>query len=279
MASRVYAGAPTWMIMNDLTKPLLTKQQSAQFKRSKIVIRKWCDDRFRVGAELKRIRDEHLYREDYKSFEEFCETEYNWQRDNAYKLINASETKKSLPANVEIFIQNPAQANALAAVPPSQREAVIADVAKQGEVTAAAITEAAKKLAAEKNPPKEPFVWRDHTNAARVIPDDIAADWCRAEQTGKDLRALVSEAKCAVQKGLKEQDIIFCELHNTDIAPMEQAAYSLKQIMPYALCTTCHGKNRKKCTLCKGRGFISQFRFDQCVPMETKKFLEKVGRK
>src|SRR4029077_10819477 len=53
----------------------------------------------RVARRLRTIRDERLYRKDYKTFDDFCQTELNRKRDYIYKLISARDTLDQLIAD------------------------------------------------------------------------------------------------------------------------------------------------------------------------------------
>lgn len=44
-----------------------------------------------VGMALREIRDNRLYKKNYSSFEEYCQTRWGWSRSNAYNYMQASE--------------------------------------------------------------------------------------------------------------------------------------------------------------------------------------------
>jgi DnaJ-class molecular chaperone len=54
------------------------------------------------------------------------------------------------------------------------------------------------------------------------------------------------------------------------ICGIEQAIATTRAAIPYAVCPTCQGKDVKGCTICNGRGFISEFRYKTCIPEEIK---------
>ena len=198
------------------------------------------------------------------TFKAYCEERWGKTKQRVWQMIKAIEIRDSLRGKSQQLLTNEGQARALAEAPPETRSKVIQEVAKSGPVTAKHITDAIERL--EKTETKIDKV-------GQPIPKDILADWNRAEEIGTHLRNLVSQVKCAVKNGIEEQDIIFSELHNTDIAPIEGTHYTLSQILPHSVCTACKGHEKKKCRLCLGRGFISKFRFEQCVDSETKKVL------
>lgn len=111
------------------------------------------------------------------------------------------------------------------------------------------------------------------------IPDSILADWQRAEAFGSNLRE-ISRIKGELSKGLDDKDPIFIREMNSSAVSMLQNLYAeLKGVIPYAVCTSCQGKQKTKCSLCKGSGFISQFAYNQFVPAETKELRKKVVQK
>jgi len=245
----------------------LTKTESIRLDKLKIEINTWIEDRFKVGEALAEIRDSKLYRRDYETFEDFCKAEFKWGRDNAYKLITAAETKKSLPENVENFIQNAAQANAVARIPLDQREEVLKKAATNGHLTASRITQAAKE---------SKTIFLDKTGWP--IPELLNEDWKRAEDMS-DLLSKISQVKSVVESGLEEPDFIFAEIKNDSVAMLKNIYSNLKRLIPYAVCPSCQGHKRKTCALCGKRGFLSKFNWDTCIPEETKQIRMKAIKK
>jgi hypothetical protein len=236
----------------------MKNELSTQLKKEEKIIQRTKGAFVECGLALARIRDGKLYRSEYETFEGYCSDKWGWGRQRAYQLIEAAETAKGLPRNVNNCLQNEGQARELSKVPKDDREEVLEKASRGGIITAKTIKEAAREKVIELD------------KVGREIPEEILPDWNRAEEVGNTLRQFVSKVKCEVEKGVKEEDLIFAELHNTDIAPIEGVHFSLKQIIPYAVCPTCQGKNRTRCRLCDGRGFISQFRWKQGVPEEIK---------
>jgi hypothetical protein len=111
-----------------------------------------------------------------------------------------------------------------------------------------------------------------------LIPESILADWQRAEAFGSVLRE-ISKVKTILKKGLEDSDLIFAEVNNTTVSTLTNAYGDLKRVLPYAVCSTCQGRIPKKCTSCRGRGFLSEFFYTTCVPEETRKIREKAIKK
>jgi hypothetical protein len=79
----------------------------------------------------------------------------------------------------------------------------------------------------------------------------------------------------------ENRDMLYAEMHfSSALAQAEQLWTDLKTARPFAVCPTCQGQVPEKCTLCRGRGLISEFRWNTCVTREDKEFRSKAkGRK
>lgn len=98
-----------------------------------------------VGNALSQIRDGRLYRETHKTFQDYCQKKWNFDKSYANRLISAAAVVATIVANSDDDYQvippaNEAQANALADVSEDERaeawqEAV--ETAPAGKVTAA----------------------------------------------------------------------------------------------------------------------------------------------
>ncbi len=237
---------------------------------------------FDTGLALIEIRDNKLYREEFDSFEQFCQQQYQIGKSYAYRLIQSAEIKMS---PIGDKIQNEAQARAIAQVPETDRLKVLKIAKKSGDATAAAIAEAAEKVVKNANETAKqvspigdksptPEVRKDAIG--RIIPDGILAEWDRAAKTATHLRSLASQIKCAVEKGLADKDVIFAEILNPTISEAAAIHYQLSQIAPHSVCPKCQAKLKDNCDLCLRRGWISKYRYDSVVTKEQKTFLEKV---
>lgn len=251
----------------------------SRFEILKDKIRGWWEDRFKVGEYLKEIKDGKLYKSDYATFEEFCESEFGIKQAYAYRLIEASDVKTSVSDStiVEKLVR-PSQATALAAVPVEQREEVLTKVAESGPVTAKAITEVAQTITPKPAPSPKLEKEVHHDKTGYPIPEGIWEDWQRAEGFGSNLREL-SRIKGEISRGLEGEDVIFREINSSSVSALTNLYAELKCVLPYAVCTSCQGRQKSKCSLCKQRGFISEFAYKQFVPAETKAMREKARAK
>jgi len=280
------------------------QRKASRFEVLKHQIKSWWDDRFKVGEALLEIREQKLYRADYETFDEFCESEYGFKRAHAYRLIEFADVKASVQMSpIGDKLVRESQARALAPVPEEKRVEVLTEAAKApGPVTAKRITEAARGNGLDphrwtslptgaQNKVKSGAMTVGEANAVYdqqqreekpvqhldrtgyPIPEGILEDWRWCEAFQETLTYL-SRIKVAAEKGIDDQDPRYREITNTTVATLKNAYGDLKRALPYAVCPTCQGRTPKKCTLCKGRGFISEFLYSTAVPEQTKKLRE-----
>jgi len=246
-------------------------QNLSRFEVLKQRVRSWWEGREQVGAALIEIRDHKLYRMEFETFEEFCEHEFGFKRAHAYRLIEFAKVKASVAGSpIGDKITNESQARALATVPEENRVELLTQAAKSGPVTAKRITEAAEKNGHKAK--TEKIIDLDKTGYP--IPETILEEWNRAVAFKETINQL-SQIKLEVETGIEEHDPIFREITNSTVSSLTNAYRDLKRVLPYAVCTSCQGLTPKKCSLCKGRGFLSQFTYSTCIPEQTKKMRER----
>ena len=70
-----------------------------------------------------------------------------------------------------------------------------------------------------------------------------------------------------------ECDMLFGEVNfSSALSQLDQAWTDIKTAKPFAVCPTCQGQLPENCTLCRGRGLISEHRWNTCVTREDKEF-------
>lgn len=92
------------------------------------------------------------------------------------------------------------------------------------------------------------------------IPPSILDDWKQAESFRSTLADL-QRIKLSVGKALDASDLMFREIGQDTFIELNNAWSALKQVLPYAVCPTCQGRTRDKCTVCKQRGYVSEFAY------------------
>lgn len=220
-----------------------------------------------VGHALLEIRDKRLYREKFKTFEDYCQIKWQFNRQRGAQLINAAIEVTSLPPELSTMVNNERAARALAEVPAENKAEVVREAATTGAVTSGSIAKAAEKVAEAKNGGK-PEVPVDATGYP--IPEPALTYWNRAIEVAALLKE-VSNVKCAMERAIDMQDIMYGEINFSTLITDLKSSYSgLKVAVPYAVCPTCSGRVLSPCATCKGRGVVSEFYWKHKVPEKTK---------
>ncbi len=138
---------------------LVTKDETKLLKRLEKTIKSGMGTLFKVAEALSKIKESRLYRNKYKTFEEYCDKRWNFTRRRAYQLIEAGETRDLLPENVKQCFTNVRQLNALAKLPKEARagaaQDIICSIKKTGgKITANTIREATNPTPAPNSPLK-----------------------------------------------------------------------------------------------------------------------------
>lgn len=266
----------------------LTERESKRLAICEKTIQEGLQTCFDTGWALIEIKDTNLYRENFDSFEEYCQGRFRIGKAHAYRLIASAEVKDSLEdTKVGEHIVNEAQARELARVPENQRVKVIKAALKVDEnVTAKAIRDIVQTSptgdmqspmntgTSFKTAPQREVIELD--KEGRAIPPKILELWRRAEQESKAGLALISQTRSALRNVQETDDVCYREMNlSATISNLDNAYGDLKRVVPHAVCHICQGLRPDKCAACKGRGFVSKFFWDMCVPEEYKKLLKK----
>lgn len=211
---------------------MLTSEEMIRLKRLEQTIKNTKAHALECAVALAEICEAKLYRAEFRSFEAYCRAKWDWSREYAYRLLQTAKPK-ALPGK-----RSKKGRKAAAPPPPAP------DTSKPRDV--------------------------ELDKLGRVIPEEILPGWHRAEEF-QELLSQLSLVKVAVEDGLKSEDPIFVEVQNTTLAEIKAVIGDLRRVLPYAVCTTCHGHKPDRCKLCKRRGWISKFLYDTAVAKELKK--------
>jgi len=219
-----------------------------------------------VGLALAEIRDLRLYRREYSGFAEYCREKWGWSKPYCTQLITAAAVVEALPADTKVAIATESQARELAKAGPGERARVVQAVVDSGEpVTAAAIK---RHL-----PPPPPSQVLDATGWP--IPTQLIPLWQRTDEV-QEMLTVLSRVKGALRSAQENKDTLFAEVnYSSALSQLDQAWTDIKTAKPFAVCPTCQGQLPDKCTLCRGRGLISEHRWNTCVTREDKEFRAK----
>ena len=72
--------------------------------------------------------------------------------------------------------------------------------------------------------------------------------------------------------------MLFAEVNfSSALSQLDQAFTDVKTAKPFAVCPSCQGQVPENCTLCRGRGLLSEYRWNTCVTREHKEFRTKAS--
>ncbi len=76
----------------------LTSREQRAFEQAERKIARGLKSFLEVGLALKEIKDKRLYRQEYDTFQEYCDKRWELSRPRAYELCAASEVVADLSA-------------------------------------------------------------------------------------------------------------------------------------------------------------------------------------
>lgn len=217
------------------------------------------------------MRDKKLYRKNYKTFEEYCQKKLSKSRQYINGLIKGVAAVKALPKHLESQLSNLKAAATLGSVPEKDQSKVVEEIVKEGKpVTAKSIKEKAAEVAKPKVE-KPAVLVLEKDEIEYDIPVGIITVWNRREEV-RELQRAISKVKCHVENALANDDSLFAELDALFTSEIKSIYLKIGTAMPYCVCPQCNGRDFKNCILCKGRGFISKYKWDNSIDDKTKNF-------
>ncbi len=155
--------------MSDIANIITLDERSRLFQLEE-TIRQGLNTFVDVGNALLEIRDKRLYRQDYSTFEDYCNKQWNMARRTAYQLIDAAEVVENVRNCAQILPTNESQARPLASLEPEEQveawKRVITST-PEGKITAAIVLKAAKEVEREKRADRR----QDRIESTPVIPN------------------------------------------------------------------------------------------------------------
>jgi len=124
-----------------VTKPEpLTVVERRKFNDLDGIVEKGLQTFAEVGGALSIIRDQRLYREDFGTFEAYCQARCGWTDRRARQLIDAHEVVVGLLESGTTVPVNEGQARELVAVPVDQRAEVLEEARADAEAKGKPVT-------------------------------------------------------------------------------------------------------------------------------------------
>ncbi len=104
------------------------------------------------------------------------------------------------------------------------------------------------------------------------VPTHLIPLWQRGGEV-QEILTMLSRLKGVLRNAQDDRDMLYAEVSfSSALSQLDQAWYDIKTAKPFAVCPTCQGQVPDKCMLCRGRGLISEYRWNTCVTREDKEF-------
>lgn len=257
--------------MSKALKHLLTAGEKDTLVECEKIIERGQQTFVEVGQALAQIRDNHLYRRDHPNFETYCQKRWGWSRPRAYQMMEASAAVQGLTKDLSTMVDNERTAREVAKIAPEKRESVVKAAAKTGRVTSKSVKAAAQEIAPKDKADKH----------GDQLPADVVADWNAAEELIKPHLQNLSDLACLLEKKVTngERDKLFSEIPPATVADARLLRTTIEMVKPHAICPKCQGHQRNKCTFCRGRGFVSKFKWDNHTTIQERAMKGKGKRK
>jgi hypothetical protein len=179
------------------------------------------------------IRDSKLYRQEHRTFEDYCQTKWGWTARRSNQLIEAAGVVASLPQNGNNCsqISNEGQARELAKVEPADRPAVLEQAQAAAQSESRPMTARDIAAAAEAHEEPEPD---SETESTYTDPDAHIAAVVAEEERQLNLASKSRSEKDALYHlELAREDLLVViesiKSHKTDPAALLEAAKELQR--------------------------------------------------
>lgn len=214
---------------------------------------------------LKKVRDDRLYREEFRTFDEWLE-KLNLKRRLADKLIAWKNVTDSLPEAMAENVPNVAIAQALYKLPETQRTAVLENVlASRNTVTVSSIQESTKQLNEFNEINKATQVpTKPVDKMGFPIPNEAMTAWDRRGEINDILQPLY-KLRQMLTKAKLENHLIFSPVSQSIIDRLDMAISCARDGKLEIVCLNCEGNWKTTgCTICRGQGLVPERMANLC---------------
>lgn len=183
----------------------LSEMERMELVDMEMNIKKGLETFIVVGASLDRIRSLRLFREDFETYEDYCESRWGFKASRARQLIGAFRTVESLTS--EVKPANEAQTRILNRVSVEQRDEVWTEIVKSNPdapPTTAEIREAVERW--EKKNGKAPEPEEEQEPETEVGTTEAEETQATEENTVVDAEFEVVEPEKAENNGPAEPE-------------------------------------------------------------------------
>lgn len=164
-----------------------------RFNQLEKIIEKGMAHFVEVGTALMIIRNEKLYKDTFRNFEEYCQERWGFQRNYANKLIASAKVSENLGTTVPLKPTSESQTRPLTHLEPEQQKEVwkkAVETAPKGRVTARHVEQVINGL--EMARPEENIVDGEKEEQDEIIEDSVVLKqlkkyWAMADSFDKEL--------------------------------------------------------------------------------------------
>lgn len=171
----------------------LSEIETAALAEYEAIIERGLQSFVEVGTALLAVRDRRLYRAEYATFEDYCQSGWGLQRAHAYRLMEAAEVVERVSPMGDIVPTSERQARPLTRLPADEQPIAwqrAVETAPNGRVTAGHVERVVREMAA----PVSLVSVREDADAERAAVQEAQAvnaagldEWERSRRAANSL--------------------------------------------------------------------------------------------
>lgn len=130
------------------TEDRLNDAEVVELAYLEVIVERGLRAFWEIGQALKQIRDKRLYRQGYRTFDDYCINRWEMSRRSAYQLIEAARVYENVRHGAQILPANERQTRPLVTLPPEKQQeawAKAVSTAPNGRVTSTHVAQIVKE--------------------------------------------------------------------------------------------------------------------------------------
>lgn len=241
------------------TETALDTLERGELEKQEKVIREGMQTFVEVGKALATIRDKKLYREEYKTFEKYCEQKWGFKRARAYQLIeSAGIAAKVSTSGRQKQPTSERQTRPLKELPENERSEAWEEAQQEAggkEPTGKQVEEVvARRRQPEPEPEPEPEAPQSPIDEALSRDGEL-----------KDILSSIDDARKKV-KAVTDTDIAaFLNVKELQ-SDLKNARNEVRNARPHAECPLCGGEG---CKACNDQGWMPKDHYQRAVESQS----------
>lgn len=177
------------------------------------IIRKGVETFYDVGSALREIRESKLYRQQFDTFENYCDSRWGFQASRARQLIGSADVVDNLKSVTTVTPANERQVRELAALPPEKQKVVwqaVIKTTRTEKITAQSITTVIQDLGFAPNRWGERATASNYTDYLEALERltapqlEVVLRKCLSSIPSRNLFAAVDDARYMTSEELSE---------------------------------------------------------------------------